>query len=57
MNPAHAKNFNGENTVDHSLLELSPLGFCLLSSDHVGCSSPSHMWVFPQPPMLDVLFL
>ena len=56
MNPAHAKNFNGENMVDHSLLELSPFGFCLLYSDHVGCNSQSHMWGFPQPLMLDVLF-
>lgn len=57
MNPAHNKNINGENMADHSLLELSPLSFCFLSSDHIGCSSQSLMWGSPQPPMLGVLFL
>lgn len=57
MNPAHNKNINGENMADHSLLELSPLSFCFLSSDHIGCSSQSPMWGSPQPPMLGDLFL
>lgn len=41
MSPAHAKNFNGENTVDPPPWTLSR--FCLLPSDHVGCSSVSHV--------------